>query len=66
MMLHFVFAALFETIRGYRLTFAMDKLETIGLRIKTGLEWADATECQSYAQCMCYWRIYLKPRVTTR
>ena len=30
----------------------MDKVESIAEKMKRGLMWAEATECQSYAQCM--------------
>jgi hypothetical protein len=46
--------ALFEIIRGYRLVYDMDKVEFIAVKMKEGLIWAGATECQNYAQCMQY------------
>ncbi|XP_062507742.1 uncharacterized protein LOC134184135 isoform X2 [Corticium candelabrum] len=42
--------ALFEIIRGCRLFFAFDMIERTAKRLRSGLEWAEATNCQSYAQ----------------
>jgi hypothetical protein len=44
--------ALFEIIRGYRLVYAMERVESIAEKMRKGLEWAGARECQSYARCM--------------
>ncbi|XP_062518722.1 uncharacterized protein LOC134193878 isoform X2 [Corticium candelabrum] len=56
--------ALFEIIRGCRLFSAFDMIKSTAKRLRSGLEWAEATNCQSYAQSLNSIAVALRIRAT--
>ena len=42
---------LFEIIRGLRQLYLIEKIQIMAKQMRSGLERADATKCQCYAQC---------------